>query len=185
MNIPVYSIIGKVLKCSRNCTNIKPEINGSFHRYERMTLRLVYVVSPDSMLTSISESTVGTGTKMTAVRIKLRQKIFLNFNLEILTVISLTQRSWLDMPGRRRYKRCKKTNTLKDISQLVVGKACMIEDIFPKGRGGGSEIYNFPEGVEGILRPTKLWQVSSYTAHTLLHGQETMPATLVLLLQLL
>lgn len=34
----------------------------------------------------------------------------------------------------------------------------MIEDIFPKGRGGGgSEIYNFPEGVEGILRPTKLW----------------------------
>lgn len=32
----------------------------------------------------------------------------------------------------------------------------MIEDIFPKGRGG-SEIYNFPEGVEGILRPTKLW----------------------------
>lgn len=116
MNIPVYSIIGKVPKCSRNCTNIKPEINGSFHRYERMTLRLVYVVSPDSMLTSISESTVGTGTKMTAVRIKLRQTIFLNFNLEILTVISLTQRSWLDMPGRRRYKRCKKTNTLKDIS---------------------------------------------------------------------
>lgn len=115
------------------------------------------MVSPDSMLTSISESTVGTGTKMTAVRIKLRQTIFLNFNLEILTVISLTQRSWLDMPGRRRYKRCKKTNTLKDISSLVVGKACMIEDIFPKGRGGGSEIYNFPEGVEGILRPTKLW----------------------------
>lgn len=96
------------------------------------------MVSPDSMLTSISESTVGTGTKMTAVRIKLRQTIFLNFNLEILTVISLTQRSWLDMPGRRRYKRCKKTNPYLE-GYILAGSRKGMHDRrhFSQGKGGG------------------------------------------------
>lgn len=72
MNIFVYSIIGKVSKCSRNCINIKLEINGLFYRYERMIWRFVYVVLFDFMLILIFELIVGIGIKMIVVRIKLR-----------------------------------------------------------------------------------------------------------------